>query len=390
MAAPVPPPPEGRCRRPSPGSTPEADTVSLEALTAALDELVLRGTLSADQVRAVLRRLSLPPPPEHLPPPETPVPHLVPTQSPPPSGEIPAVTTPPAGLPAGRSRRRGRAWPALLAEVGGYLGAVFSAAGCAVLVRPGWDTLTRGDRVLVLTVPGTVLLLAALALMASTRGGWVARPHAGGTPRRRLVGSAVLLAATLFGGAFAQFVPGQRQAEVFCAGALAVTAGGYLACRGALLNLATAMWSGCLLAQLLGPPWGSSAQAPWGFVLTGIVWAGLAATRLLDERTVGVTAGGVLTYFGAESLTWHRDPLPGYVTLLAVAVAWLAGYGWSRRASVLVVGVLALATVVPQAVTHYTGGALQAGGALLVTGLSIIGASMVGLLLHQGSPAHRR
>jgi hypothetical protein len=50
---------------------------------------------------------------------------------------------------------------------------------------------------------------------------------------------------------------------------------------------------------------------------------------------------------------------------------------------VLVVGVVALATVVPQAVIDYTDGALGAAGALLLSGLSIVGASVLGLRLHR-------
>jgi hypothetical protein len=46
-----------------------------------------------------------------------------------------------------------------------------------------------------------------------------------------------------------------------------------------------------------------------------------------------------------------------------------------------VVGVVALATVVPEAVLHYTHGSLGAGAALLVVGLSIVGASVLGLRL---------
>jgi hypothetical protein len=72
-----------------------------------------------------------------------------------------------------------------------------------------------------------------------------------------------------------------------------------------------------------------------------------------------------------------------------VALAGIAGYLWTRKVAVLVVGVVALATAVPQVVTHYAGGTLEAGGVLLVTGLSIIGASVLGLLLHRSPPAHR-
>jgi hypothetical protein len=91
----------------------------------------------------------------------------------------------------------------------------------------------------------------------------------------------------------------------------------------------------------------------------------------------------------AEGIALDGRPATGFVVLLGLAVGWLAGYVWSRRTAVLAVGVIALATVVPQAVIHYTGGTRQAAGALLVIGLSIIGAGAVGLLVHRGTPAHR-
>jgi hypothetical protein len=47
--------------------------------------------------------------------------------------------------------------------------------------------------------------------------------------------------------------------------------------------------------------------------------------------------------------------------------------------------VFALATVVPQAVIDYTDGALGAAGALMLIGLSIVGASLVGVRLRSTS-----
>jgi uncharacterized membrane protein (UPF0136 family) len=88
-------------------------------------------------------------------------------------------------------------------------------------------------------------------------------------------------------------------------------------------------------------------------------------------------------------LAVDRGQTLGYLVLGLVAVAGLIGYLRTRQVPLLVVGVVALATVVPEAVNHYAGGTIRAGGTLLVTGLSIVSASMLGLLLHRRTPAHR-
>ncbi|MCP6726386.1 hypothetical protein NL526_30475, partial [Klebsiella pneumoniae] len=73
--------------------------------------------------------------------------------------------------------------------------------------------------------------------------------------------------------------------------------------------------------------------------------------------------GCAVVFTGGETLALGHEQAWGYLVVSLVAVAGLAGYLRTRRVPVLVVGVVALATVVPEAVAHYAGGSLQAGGA---------------------------
>jgi hypothetical protein len=168
-----------------------------------------------------------------------------------------------------------------------------------------------------------------------------------------------------------------------------VCAIGYAFCRSALLQLAVGIATALMLTAATDRYTGDGDRAPWGLVLAGVLWLGLGAAGVLAERTLGVVLAAVMAYAGGEALALDGDRAVGYLVVGSVAVAGLAGYLWTRRVAVLVVGVVALATVVPQVVEHYSRGALRAGGALLVTGLSIVGASMIGLVLHRRPPAHR-
>jgi formate-dependent nitrite reductase membrane component NrfD len=76
------------------------------------------------------------------------------------------------------------------------------------------------------------------------------------------------------------------------------------------------------------------------------------------------------------------EPL-AYGITAAVAVAgfvlYLRTVGWPY----LVVGVLGVTLVVPEAVMHWTDGSLGVAGAVLVAGLTLLGASLAGLRMRQ-------
>lgn len=331
----------------------------IERLNAALERLTASGRLSPDQADAVRVEYSSARPPSTRPP-----------------------------------------WTALLPEVGGYVGGAFVLAAALVLAGPRWDDLGRVGQLLVLGVPSLLVVAAAVVVMRTTPGGW--RVHAGpeGGSRRRLVAVLLLVGIALAIG-FVAVLAGPdddgRAAATFAAvGSIA----GYLVCRIAVLQLAALLslavaavsWLVWAVPTDEGDPYGGP---PATVVAVGIAlcliavgWALLALRGVLDERHLGLVASGVLFFVGAQVLaTGSGRPGvtgAGYLLLALLAAAGLVGYVRTRYLGVLAVGVVALAVVVPQAVIDYTNGALGAGGALLLVGLSIVVASVLGLRLRTG------
>jgi hypothetical protein len=326
-------------------STPEA------RLRAGLDRLVGEGVLSRGQADAVLREASVESEPRH-------------------------------------------GWTTVLAEVGGYIGAAFVVAAVAVFTGPHWDDLGTGTRLAILAVPAAAMIVAGIVIASSTPGGWPVHERAGIGARRRLIAALWLAAGGLLAGVTGVLTTdplgasGTRQGALVTATALVVWVVGYVACRTPLLHLAVG-GAAVLLPYLLWD-WlaedGDTALAGVTLLVLAVLWTVLSLRGVLDEQMLGLAVAGALGFIGAETLTQSGGPgtvAAGYLALTAVALAGLLGYAATRLTVVLVVGVVALATVVPQAVIDYTDGALGAAGALLVSGLSIVGASVLGLRLHR-------
>jgi hypothetical protein len=325
-------------------------------IQSALRHLVEQGTLTPGQADAVRRELDLPPAGAHAAP--------------------------------GDDARSGIAWTSILAEVGGYVGAAFVLASAVVLSGPRWQDLSTAAQVAGLALPALAMLLAAFVIARATPGGWTVRERRGTGRRRRLVSALAVVAAGLGAGAAAVAASSSWEGLTAALTALVVTGCAYLACRTPVLHAAAAVSAavvGPTLLAHLGAD--SDTGGGTGLVVVGVVWAALTLFRRLDETALGLAAAGVMTFVGGETLASDGvRPLVGFVVLGLLAVAGLVGYVATRHVVVLVVGVGSLAVVVPQAVLHYTEGALGAGGALLVTGLSIVGASVLGLRLRREVP----
>ena len=366
-------------------STPEA------RLRAGLERLVGEGVLTPEQADAVLREASLEPVSPGA---------GAPAAGPPTAGAY-AAGTHVAGVPttAGTAAERRPAWTAVLAEVGGYVGAAFVAAAVAVFTGPHWNQLSTAARIAVLGVPAVLMAAAGVLIAASTPGGWPVHDRPGIGARRRLIAVLWLSTGALLAGVTAVVTndrtdtSGTRQGTLIVSTALVIWVAGYLACRTPLLHLAVGVAAAFLpfvLWEWLAAR-KESALAGVTLLVIAVAWAVLSLRRILDERELGLAVAGALGFIGAEALTQSSNDgarLAGYIALGGVAVIGLLGYVATRLTVVLIVGVVALATVVPQAVIDYTDGALGAAGALLVTGLSIVGASVLGLRLHREAADH--
>lgn len=339
-------------------SAPQFDRPARDQLTGALDRLVLRGTLDRRQADAVLT-------------------------------EVGAPATGPTGP-------QGRAWTTVLAEVGGYVGAAFVVAAVLVFTGPRWNDLSHNAKLAVLGIPALLVLVAAALVAQSAPGRWSPHPRTGLGPRRRLVSALVLAGGGLLGGVTVLQLPenverysSEKQTTWLALTLLAVWALGYLACRSALLHLASAVAT-CLAAGTAAT-WlardTDGVAAGSALVAVAVLWAVLTAARVLAEREIGYAVAGVIAYIGGEVLATQANRNEGgYLVLAVLAVAGLVGYVRTRMLAVLVVGVIALGTVVPQSIIDWTDGALGAAGGLLVTGLSIVGASVLGLRIHREVP----
>ena len=314
-------------------------------LAAALSRLVDAGTLTPEQAAAVRREMTT-----------TAGPH------------------PAAGEPA-------RSWTGVLAEVGGYVGAAFVLGAILVLTGPHWDALSHGTRVVVLVVPAVLLAVAAW---------WIDRPARPARPegaRGRLVSVLVLVAGGSAAAAGAELSGGNRNA-VAAAVALAAWAVGYVLVRGTLLQLAVPVGTAWLVFAWADRGEEQVAVAGLVLVVAAAAWAVLAVRGRLADAEVGVISAGILGFVGAEAVIVADGELKpaGYLALAIAVVAGLAWYVLVKRTAALIVGTLTLAVLVPQFVLDVTDGALGAGGALLVTGLSIVGASGLGLRLRRDVP----
>jgi hypothetical protein len=275
----------------------------------------------------------------------------------------------------------------VLAEVGEYVGATFVGAAALVVAGPQWDSMALGEQLALLLVPAVLMLAAAVGVAVSAPGPWTARettPAQG--PRRRLVSALVLVAAGLGAGAAALLAGDDAGPTAAALTGLLVTGVAYAACRTALLHLGVALSAMSAVYAIVdlsdGPFWAAGVAV----ATLGVVWAVAALAGVLAERVLGLVIGAGLAFLGGENLVMDGESAAGYAVMAAVALAGLGGYLVLREVALLAAGAVALAVVVPQAAIDFSDGALGAAGALLVCGLSIVAASVVGLRLRKAAP----
>jgi hypothetical protein len=149
----------------------------------------------------------------------------------------------------------------------------------------------------------------------------------------------------------------------------------------ALVVIAAAGFQGVVTGWVL--PDRLEASSVWSgltLMVLGAVWILWAETRGFREDAVGRTIGVGYLLLGAQ-LTLGEGSYANlaYALTAGVAVVGFVLYVRTVAWPYLVAGVVAITLVVPEAVIDWTGGALGPAGAVLVAGLTLLGAAVVGL-----------
>ena len=106
--------------------------------------------------------------------------------------------------------------------------------------------------------------------------------------------------------------------------------------------------------------------------LASIFFVAPAANADVSPMIVGGTRASTADY-----------PWVGYLVTILVAVAGFALYVVRRAWPYLAVGVVGVTLAVPEALLDWTEGSLGTAGVLLVAGITLLGASLLGLRLRK-------
>jgi hypothetical protein len=331
------------------------------AVTAVLQDLVVDGTLTAAQAGRVAERLTAAPD--------------APTA--PDAPDAPALDAPAEHLRTG-SR---------LAEIAGYAGGSLLLGAVGLFLGNGWQDLSETARVMIMAGT-TVLLIVAGAVIALAYGSVRALGRVHDSARRRLVSVLWTFAAGSAASAAALSMNNHQHAHelVAASGAGLVVVGlGYALVPSAVAQFGAWVASIGLVCGLITEFGDQRSTTPYAVALftLGAIWAGLAVTNTLREKQAALALGAGLALFAGQLQVGDGSSGLGYALTAAVAVAGFAGFVLTRSWPVLGAGVLAMTLVVPEALHDWTNGSVSSAGSLLIAGLTLLGASAIGLRLRR-------
>jgi hypothetical protein len=328
-----------------------------EQVSAALRRLQAVGTLSADQVSAVLEELD----------------RAVgyPPDAPPPTG----------GRAAGRAPGARLGW---LAEAAAYAGAALVLIAGAVLVGQQWEELGRSGRVAVLSAVAVVLAAAGTAVATAGTGDVRAHRRPGHAARRRLASTLLTGAVAAVAGTAAVLVPSAPVLAAGIAAVVTVLAAQFLA--PSAVTETAALGSVCLLAgAVLAEAGASAVPTVLTFAAVGAGWLLLARAGAFTVPTLATVLGvTVLTCAGATgAFTEAPVRTVGLVLLAAQAAGCLAAFIRAGRWPAAAAAVAALVLLV----LRVTGDSLGPVVAVLIAGLVLLGGGAALLLVRPGRAA---
>lgn len=285
-----------------------------------------------------------------------------------------------------------------LAELAGYVGGAFVAAAVALFVIDQWDAFSTLQKVAGLA--GIAVLLAAAGVGVGLTGGGLEMLRSDRQPvRRRLAG--VLFAGAGVVSAIAVAVqvdslvgsdgPGPVLAAAFTL--LVLGAAGYALAPTILGQVVTAFAAVFSVAPALDVleirepvEYGGPNMVVFGLVVLaiGVAWLALAETGIWREVASARVIGSGIAVVGAQIPLGSPDySWVGYLVTALVAVAGFAMYVARRAWPYLAVGVVGVTLAVPEALFDWFEGALGPAWVLLIAGVTLLAASLLGLRLRQ-------
>lgn len=292
---------------------------------------------------------------------------------------------------------------ALLVEIAGYVGGALVVASIGLFLMQQWADLSETVQVAVLAV--IAVLLAGAGLTVSRVAGGYEEMRTGGDEVRRRLTSALLTGAAL-----AAAFTAARFVDVAL-----VDEGGYSdwpplagGLTMAVLALVGYRYATTLLGQLgmIGGLFVTATSAVsmldvdveyeamtngLTFMAIGLLWVVIAEAHALREVVPARAIGAAVLLFGAQTIRFEGNYNNlAYALMLAVAVAGLVMYMRTVSWPYLVIGVLGITLVVPEAIIDWTGDSLGPAGGVLVAGLTLLAASLAGFRLRQEATEEHR
>jgi hypothetical protein len=283
--------------------------------------------------------------------------------------------------------RRRRSLTEVLVEVGIYVGSALVLAAAVVMVAQSWEGFADLTR---------IAILAATTLLAGLAGVVVSRGAGPGSPRRRLAGVLLAVAAAAAGGTVGLAVGDTEFSAILAlAAALAVLVAGQALAASAVTEIGLVAVSFALLSAIgawLTPEGTETLDEygeyvyeastfeqlmPLGSVAFGLLW-GLVVARWLTHRELAVALGVLIALSSALPLAAESQTrVIGLTALAAIAAIglwrFLTGGYWPWLAGTI--------GAVTAFVFFAVGGAHRSALAFLVAGLVLLASSGGGLVL---------
>jgi hypothetical protein len=297
-----------------------------------------------------------------------------------------------AERPVGAAARPSTRWGALV-EIAGYAGGALVLAALGLFLVDHWGGFSREERLTAVAAIAAFLTGAGVVVGLASGGIRMLRRESEATRRRltsTLLSAGAVAAGTAVGMAVDLWGPTDLADEwPALAGTVMV----------AVVALAAYLLAPSALAQLvmLGGVTGAVTTGIWlagdpgdvayalGLLAVAAVWLAAATTGWLRERTLAQVLGMATALVGAQWPVGGDQAAVGYLLTAVVAVV---GFGWYLRGRswpFLAAGVLGVTIVVPEAVVDWTDGSLGVAGAVLVTGLTLLAASLAGFRASRSS-----